>query len=151
MPGTPDLRPLTILAFDFGLRRIGVAAGQQVTGSATPLTVVAVSDTGPDWLAIQRLIEEWRPGQLLVGLPFHADGSEADMSQAARKFAKELERFGIPMALVDERFSSMEAEALFKALRQSGLRGRMQKGDIDAISAAVIAERWLAANAPGAS
>jgi putative Holliday junction resolvase len=144
MPDTPEKNARTILAFDFGHRRIGVAVGQRITGSATPLTVVRVTVDGPDWTAIERLIGEWQPDRLIVGLPFHADGSDAEIGDAARAFARELDRFAVPTELVDERFSSTEAESVFRAQRQAGLRRRVQKGDIDAIAAAIIAERWLA-------
>lgn len=144
MPDTPENNSRTILAFDFGHRRIGVAVGQRITQSATPLTVVAVTADGPDWLAIKRLIRDWQPDRLIVGLPVHADGSEAEIGDAARAFAQELDRFAVPTEFVDERFSSREAESVFRAQRQAGLRKRVQKGDIDAIAAAIIAERWLA-------
>ena len=144
MPDTPEKNSRTVLAFDFGRRRIGVAVGQRITGSATPLTVVTVSGAGPDWTAIEQLIRDWQPDRLIVGLPFHADGSEAEIGEAARDFARQLDRFAVPVELVDERFSSTEAESAFRAQRQSGLRRRVQKGDIDAIAAAIIAERWLA-------
>lgn len=144
MPDTPDKNSRTILAFDFGQRRIGVAVGQRITGSATPLTVVAVGEAGPDWTAIGQLIREWQPDRLIVGLPFHADGGEAEIGEAARAFARQLDRFAVPVELVDERFSSAEAESAFRAQRQAGLRRRGKKGDIDAIAAAIIAERWLA-------
>lgn len=144
MPDTPEKNPQTILAFDFGRRRIGVAVGQRITGSATPLAVVPATAAGPDWSEIGRLISEWQPDRLVVGLPFHADGREAEIGEAARAFAVELGRFGVPAEFADERFSSREAESVFKAQRQAGMRKRGQKGDIDAIAAAIIAERWLA-------
>ncbi len=147
MPATPDNRFRPILAFDFGLRRIGVAVGQRITSSATPMGVVAVDQSGPDWSKIEALINEWQPGNLLVGLPSHADGSESETSQLAQQFAAELGRFGIEVIMVDERFSSVEAESIFKSQRQAGLRKRVKKGDIDSIAAKVIAERWLATQA----
>lgn len=147
MPATPDKPPQTVIAFDFGLRRIGVAVGQRITGSATPLKVIVTGDQGPDWARIEQILREWQPDQIVVGLPFHADGSEAEIGDAARAFAQDLQRFAIPTELVDERFSSREAESIIKAQRQAGLRRRQQKGDIDAIAAAIIAERWLAIRA----
>jgi putative Holliday junction resolvase len=139
MPDTPE----TILAFDFGLRRIGVAVGQQVTDSASPIGVIANNDEGPDWGRIGDLLREWQPGRLIVGLPLHADGSPSDMSDIVRSFVAELERFEIPVELVDERFSSTEAETYLKHMRAGGLRGRIGKEAIDAASAVLIAERWL--------
>ena len=139
MPDTPE----TVMAFDFGLRRIGVAVGQQVTNSASPVEVVANTDRGPDWLRIGELIREWQPRRLVVGMPLHADGSPSDMSIVVRSFVAELDRYDLPIELVDERFSSKEAEARLKHMRAEGLRGRIGKGAIDATSAVLIAERWL--------
>lgn len=139
MPGTPE----TILAFDFGLRRIGVAVGQQVTESANPLEVVRHSDDGPDWKRIEALVGEWRPQRLIVGMPGHADGSPSEFGDLVRDFIAELERFGLPVEAVDERYSSLEAEALLKSQREDGLRGRIRKEMIDSAAATLIAERWL--------
>ena len=139
MPDTPE----TIMAFDFGLRRIGVAVGQQITNSASPVDVVANTDRGPNWMRIGALIHEWQPGRLIVGMPLHADGSPSDMSNEVRSFAAELDRYQLPVELVDERFSSIEAEERLKTMRAEGLRGRIGKAAIDAASAVLIAERWL--------
>ena len=136
--------PATVLAFDFGLRRIGVAVGQTVTGSASPLGVVANSNTGPDQARIAALIDEWRPSRLVVGLPLHADGSEGSMVEAVREFAGTLERHALPVDYCDERLSSREAEQTLKRARQAGSRGRVSKTDVDAAAAVVIAERYLA-------
>ena len=139
MPGTPE----TILAFDFGLRRIGVAVGQQVTETASPLDTLANGEDGPDWAAIDALIAEWRPARLIVGLPGHADGTPSEIGDAAQAFGKALARYGVPVELVDERYSSVEAEALLVAQRQRGQRGRIRKAEIDSAAATIIAERWL--------
>ena len=136
--------PKTILAFDFGLRRIGVAVGQSVTGSASPLAVVANRDTGVDQDAIAALIREWRPTQLVVGMPAHADGSGSDMRQPILEFVDALKRYGLPVATVDERYTSIEAEQTLKQARASGTRGRISKEDIDSAAAVFIAERYLA-------
>jgi len=139
------LRPsTTILAFDYGGRRIGVAVGQSVTGSASALGTVANRDHGPDWPAIERLITEWRPAQLVVGLPLMEDGSDSDMGKAARRFCAALARFGLPVEVMDERYSSLEARERLVDERRQGLRGRLSKETIDAAAAVVIAERWLA-------
>lgn len=155
MPDTPDSRPdpgltaglaappTTILAFDYGGRRIGIAAGQSVTGSASPLTTVANRERGPDWPAIERLIEEWRPSRLVVGLPVTADGSESEAGRAARDFGEALRRFGLPVDVTDERYSSLEARERLVEERRAGLRGRLRRETIDAAAAVVIAERWL--------
>lgn len=139
MPGTPE----TILSFDFGLRRIGVAVGQQVTNSANPLGVVQNGDDGPDWDRIGTLVREWQPARLIVGMPVHADGSPADIGNAVSAFIEGLGRFELPVEPVDERYTSTEAEALLKSLREQGLRGRIGKEAIDAAAATLIAERWL--------
>ncbi|MEO1202542.1 MAG: Holliday junction resolvase RuvX [Pseudomonadota bacterium] len=142
MPERPS--PTTLLAFDFGKRRIGVAVGQTVTGSASPLGIVSNRDAGPDHDRIAALIEEWLPGRLIVGLPLNADGSDSDIVAAVRAFAVDLERYALPIELVDERLSSHEAEQTLIRARQSGSRGQIRKADIDAAAAVVIAERYLA-------
>ena len=139
MPGTPE----TILAFDFGLRRIGVAVGQQVTNSASPLETVRNDEDGPDWARLRALIGEWRPDRLVVGMPHHEDGSPSETSQHVTAFIGDLEQFGLPIVAVDERYSSIEAEAQLKAARAEGLRGRIDKRAIDSAAAMLIAERWL--------
>ena len=147
MPGTPSPPPAeTVVAFDFGLRRIGVAVGQQVTGSASPLGVVQNADSGPDWDHVERIIGEWRPARLIVGMPWHADGSPSDMSRLVEKFIEALRRFGLPVAAVDERHTSAEAESALKARRAAGQTGRIHKERIDCAAAVLIAERWLEQN-----
>jgi putative Holliday junction resolvase len=142
MPATPE----TILAFDFGLRRIGVAVGQQVTASANPLAVVQNSNDGPDWTAIARLIREWQPARIIVGMPTHADGSPSEIADQVRRFIGDLARFERPVETEDERYSSLEAEELLKSERALGLRGRISKEMIDSAAATLIAERWLSNN-----
>jgi putative Holliday junction resolvase len=139
MPGTPE----TILAFDFGLRRIGVAVGQQITDSANPLDLVKNGDHGPDWSHIERLVAAWQPARLVVGLPLHADGAKSDIGVAASAFAADLGRFGLPVEAVDERYSSLEAREQLKDERKRGRRGRIRKETIDSAAATLIAERWL--------
>ena len=147
MPATPERgAPVTVLAFDYGKRRIGVAVGQQITGSASPIGTATNSDSGPDWNTIDRWVAEWTPQQLLVGLPLHADGTPSPMTEAARSFAEALGRYALPVADVDERFTSLEAEARLRTARAEGRRGRVRKDDIDAAAAVLIAERWLAEN-----
>ena len=144
MPATPDSSGHeTILAFDFGLRRIGVAVGQTVTGSASPLGVVTNGMEGPDWNRIEQLIKEWGAARLVVGLPLHVDGTRSDISALAEKFVAELDRFSLPVATIDERYSSAEAEQALIAARKHGTRGRISREAIDAAAASLIAERWL--------
>lgn len=139
MPATPE----TILAFDFGLRRIGVAVGQQVTASANPLAVIQNSDAGPDWTAIAELVREWQPARIIVGMPVHADGSPSQIANQVRGFIAGLARFERPVETEDERYSSLEAGQLLKSERSLGLRGRISKEMIDSAAATLIAERWL--------
>ena len=143
MPERGRTTPETILAFDFGLRRIGVAVGQSVTASASPVGVVANGDSGPDFAAIGKLIDEWRPARLVVGMPLHADGQPGDMQAHVETFVKELGRYGLPVATIDERYTSLEAEQALKQARASGSRGRISKDAIDSAAAVFIAERFL--------
>ena len=146
MPVTPDSRrntPETILAFDFGLRRIGVAVGQSVTASANPLGVVANGENGPDFDAIARLIDEWRPARLVVGMPLHADGEPGEMQAHVEAFVRELWRYQLAVDTVDERYTSIEAEEALKQARASGSRGRITRESIDSAAAVFIAERFL--------
>jgi putative Holliday junction resolvase len=134
----------TILAFDFGLRRIGVAVGQTITGSASPLGTVANRPSGIDRDAIAALVAEWRPNVLVVGMPAHADGSPSDMQKPVDAFIEELRGFDLPVETVDERYTSVEAERVLKQARAAGSRGRIGKEDIDSAAAVFIAERYLA-------
>ena len=144
MQATPELSaPRTILSFDFGLRRIGIAVGQDVTGSASPLGVIANRDGVIDHERIAALIGEWRPSLLVVGMPSHADGSRSDMQVHVEAFIAELERYGLPVDSVDERYSSIEAERVLKEARAAGTRGRISKDMIDSAAAVFIAERYL--------
>jgi len=128
----------TLLGFDFGTQRIGIAVGQSVTGTASALRTVASRNGKPDWETISTLIEEWRPDALVVGLPLHADGSDSDMTGAARKFARQLEaRYRLPVHTMDERLSSRAA----RGLQQDGKRGA--QAGIDALAAMIILQNWL--------
>jgi putative holliday junction resolvase len=144
-PNRESTQPSIILAFDFGLRRIGVACGDTLSRNASPLDAVAVSPNGPRWEVIGALLREWQPSLAVVGLPYNVDGSDSDMTRAARNFAAELERrFVLKIAMIDERYSSLEAEARLKAARESGLKKRrVVKADVDAAAACVILERWF--------
>jgi putative Holliday junction resolvase len=136
--------PETILAFDYGLRRIGVAVGQDVTESASPVGVIANGDAGVDHDRIRAIIREWRPTRLVVGMPKHADGSPGAMTAAVEEFIDELAQYELPISTIDERYSSLEAEQALKQARKQGSRGRISKQDIDAAAAVFIAERYLA-------
>jgi putative Holliday junction resolvase len=137
-------RPKVILAFDFGRRRIGVACGDTVSRTASALSAVPCGPNGPRWELIGSIFKDWQPDMAVVGLPYNVDGSDSDMSAAARGFAAELaRRYSLEVALVDERYSSLEAEARLKSARESGLRRRATKSDVDAAAASVILERWF--------
>jgi len=132
------VRDRTLLAFDFGTYRIGVAVGQTVTGTATPLATVRVRNATPDWQAITRMIEEWRPDALVVGLPLRMDGDEQPMSRVARRFGRQLEgRYRLPVHMADERLSTKEARSRMVAARQ-----KLERAD-DPMAARVILEGWL--------
>lgn len=133
-----------VLGFDFGRRRIGVAVGSRTSGAASPIECVTCRDGHPDWDAVGRLISEWHPAILIVGLPYNSDGSESDMSRAARRFGHRLgARFGLPIAFVDERLSSREAARVLAERRRQGHRRRIRKGDVDEMAAAIILQNWL--------
>ena len=132
-----------ILAFDFGLRRIGVAVGQTTTGTASSLETVR-NGPQPDWQAVGRLLREWQPGRLLVGLPLGPDGEETEMSRAARAFGGALhKRFGIEVSFADERLSSQVAERRFAEKRAAGQLRKKHASRLDAMAAQVILENWL--------
>ncbi len=125
MPG-----PATFLAFDFGTRRVGVASGNTVLGQASPLTTIA-AEGDERFARIGRLITEWQPAALVVGVPFHPDGAPHDNTRLAQRFARQLQgRFGLPVHEVDERYTTTEALA-------AGAR------DVDAASAAIILDQFL--------
>lgn len=152
MQGTPDRMPpaSTILAFDYGQRRIGVAVGQSITSTARALTTLQNQGSEPPWVKIRQLIVDWKPRLLLVGLPLHADGRDSAFSAEARRFADGLrQRFDIPVELHDEYLSSAEAQSQLRSQRQRGERGRkIAKAHIDSVAAALILESWFETNHP---
>ena len=129
------------LGFDFGYKRIGVAVGQKLTGSAAPLAKLDAVSGVPDWGLVQRLVEEWRPLAIVVGLPTTIDDKELYTTAAARGFARQLrKRYLLPVHLVDERLSTVEARAHLFA---TGGYRRIKKSDVDSIAACIILEQWL--------
>jgi putative Holliday junction resolvase len=136
--GKPPLQPAqTLLGFDFGSRRIGVAVGQRITGTASALTTLAARDGQPDWNQISKLLETWQPQALVVGQPLQLDGSRSDITAAAERFARRLEgRFRLPVYLCDERLSSHAAE------HWSDTRNA-HRGGLDAAAAQIILQDWL--------
>jgi putative Holliday junction resolvase len=130
-----------ILGFDYGRKRIGVAVGQTLTQSATPLTQISVHDGEPDWQAIEKLIQEWKPYLLLVGLPFNMDGSAGPMVKVVKKFIAQLqERTHLPVESINEALSSREAKS-----RIADLQGnkRYSKEMLNSVAAQVIVETYL--------
>ena len=131
----------TFLGFDFGMRNIGVAVGQELTRTANPLTVIKAREGIPNWDHIKTLLDQWAPQLLVVGLPLNMDGSEQEMTAAARRFSNRLNgRFHIPIDWQDERLTT------FEALDQLGIRSKMQSNrreDVDRISAQLILQSWL--------
>jgi len=142
MSATPDTSARTVLAFDFGLRRIGVAVGQSVTRTANPLTVLAAQDGAPQWAEITQLIDTWGPQALIVGLPVHMDGAEQELTRAARRFGNRLNgRYNLPVFWQDERLTSAEADWMLAEAARNGARS---SHETDSMAAALILETWLA-------
>jgi len=135
---------VTLLGFDVGARRIGVAVGNTISGSAREVGVLNVFDDKPDWPALDRWIKEWRPQRLVVGDPATLDGGDQPIRLRARAFARDVgKRYQLPVDQVDERTSSIEAAQRFAAGRAAGTRKRHQAAQLDALAAVVILERWL--------
>ncbi len=133
----------SVLAFDYGLKQIGVAVGNTVLGTVTALPILRARDGVPDWEALAALVAEWQPALLLVGEPINMDGSDSELAQRARRFSRRLHgRLGLPVEMFDERLSSQEAKSL---ARESGHRGDYRRAPVDSIAAALILESWLAA------
>tara|TARA_Y100000748_G_scaffold282854_1_gene263487 strand:+ start:5373 stop:5813 length:441 start_codon:yes stop_codon:yes gene_type:complete len=130
------------MAFDYGTRQIGVAVGQTLTGSAEPLTNLRARDGVPDWDQLARLIREWEPNVLVVGLPLNMDGSASDMSERAARFARRLNgRFQLPVETVDERLSTFEAK---QHLKDQGRTPSSYRDDpVDSLAAALLLQTWL--------
>jgi len=152
----PDIRAeITALAFDFGEKRIGVACGQSITGTASPLETVANHHGRPDWDQIDALVAQWQPAILVVGLPEYDDRTVPDQNQnrnngeqamiaASRAFAKRLRRrYQLPVEMQNEAFSSIEASRAIAANRRSQSRRSTRAGDTDKIAAAIILESWM--------
>lgn len=145
MPERPD-PPKIVVALDFGLKRIGIASGDTLTRSAHPRSTISNGPNGPDWRSLERILADTRPARIAVGEPYNADGSMSPLTEAARQFASELnKRSSVPVDLVDERWSSQDAEERLRTQRASGeRRRRVTREDVDAAAAAVILERWFA-------
>jgi putative Holliday junction resolvase len=123
----------TLLCFDFGSKRIGVAVGQTVTGTASPLLTINSLNNKPDWKRIEGVISDWRPDAIIVGMPLTMHGTTQVMTEAAERFARQIEgRFHIPVYHMDERLSTFEAR------ERAG-----DNADLDAVAAQAILESWM--------
>lgn len=155
----------TVIAFDYGTKRIGIAIGQELTRTATPLTTLDVSAKSPessrssgpviDWSSIDQLIQEWQPQAVVVGLPLAADGSETRVTLGAKAFGEALQkRYNLATYWVDERLTSVDAERMIaasppgskrtnKSVKKSGKGSGQDKGEIDRMAAKIILESWF--------
>ena len=137
--------PRTVMAFDFGLRQIGVAIGNCLVGTTQPLPIIRAKDGVPEWRALEALVDEWRPDLLVVGEPLNMDGTVSELCALAGKFARRLHgRLGLEVTMVDERLSSFEAK---HTSREQGHRGDFKRRPVDSLAAEIILRTWLAENA----
>ncbi len=129
------------MAFDYGLRQIGVAVGNSLLGSTQALPIIRAKDGIPNWQALEQLMVEWRPDRLVVGDPLNMDGTDSPLCERARKFARRLHgRLGLPVEMVDERLSSFEAKQLS---REHGHKGDYKRHPIDSQAAELVLQTWL--------
>ena len=129
------------MAFDFGLRQIGVAVGNCLLATTQPLDILRPREGQPDWTAVEKLIAEWQPDLLLVGDPLNMDGSDSQLGERARKFARRLHgRLGLQIVMVDERLSSFEAKQIS---REQGHRGDYHRQPVDSFAAELLLQSWL--------
>lgn len=134
--------PLTLLGFDYGTRRIGVALGQTLTNSARPLLTLESNNNKPDWDGITKIISDWQPQIVIVGLPLHMDGTEQEMTQKARRFGNQLKgRYNLSVEFADERLTSDEAEHLIQQNTKHSTK--KDKKQIDAVAAQLILQSWM--------
>lgn len=137
------MKSLTVLAFDYGLKNIGSAYGQSITGTATELPPLRARDGIPNWEQIAALLTEWQPQLLLVGLPLNMDDTESDLSQRARKFGNRLHgRFNLPVEMFDERLTTRLAK---EEARERGHKGDYANLPVDSIAARLLLESWFSA------
>jgi putative Holliday junction resolvase len=131
----------TVLGFDFGEQRVGIAVGEHLLASASPLLTIDNESNAARFELIAKLVKEWQPKLLVVGLPLSLDGTETEITQLCKKFARRLNgRFNIPVMLIDERYSSVEASSM---LSQSGIKGRAQKATLDQVAAQTILQSYF--------
>ena len=133
-----------ILAFDFGLKRIGVAIGNTLTATANPLTTLTQNEKGIPWEAIDDLLQTWKPQQLLLGIPERDHNQPSELTAPIKKFGEKLQtRYDLPLSYINEQFSSLEAKAQLIQQRQNGRKKRLQKAEIDQQAAAILLNNWF--------
>jgi putative holliday junction resolvase len=131
----------TLLGFDYGTHKIGIAVGQTISATATPLATVRNRGQKPDWARIEAIIRDWRPEAAVLGVPYHMDDREESWAERVRRFARQLEgRFGLPVHLIDERLTTHDAE---RQLAAAGQRNTKRGDLVDAYAAKLILETWL--------
>lgn len=137
-----------IIAFDFGLKRTGVAIGNTLTGSASPECTLHSKNNQPDWDRISDLFKEWQPAKIVVGMPTELDGSESPLTKDVQRFCNQIQgRYTIEVEQENEQFTSIEAGRRLKQLRQSGRKKKITKDEVDKIAATIILENWMQKNA----
>ncbi|MGH8501499.1 MAG: Holliday junction resolvase RuvX [Gammaproteobacteria bacterium] len=142
---SPVARPCVVLGFDYGARRIGIAVGQMITDTATPLATLDQRAGKPDWHGIAKLIDTWNPDALVLGLPGGPPQAASEVKARIRAFRHELEkRFGLPVHMADEAYTSVEAYHRIKSNRQAAQTPkRINKDEIDKVAAAILLEAWM--------
>ncbi len=144
MQSAADPKIKSLMSFDYGKKRIGIAMGQRITQSANGVTCISAKDGKPNWDELEKLVKEWQPDGFVVGLPLNMDGSESDMSKRANKFSKRLHgRFGKPSFTIDERLSTFAAKQEAKA---HGHKGHYKSDPVDELAAQLILQSWLDEN-----
>lgn len=132
---------MTVLGFDYGSRHLGVAVGSSASGLAEPLATASVHAGIPDWAMLDRLVKEWQPTALIVGLPLNMDDSENAMTRAARKFGHRLHaRYNLPVHMVDERLTSVDAK---NTLVEARVPWKQRKAKVDKLAAQTILQAYL--------
>ena len=132
------------MAFDYGLRQIGVAHGQTLTANAEGIGILQASDGVPNWDDVKAMLNEWKPNLILVGLPLNMDGSDSELSRLARKFARRLQgRFNVDALMVDERLTSQDAKSSLRDPSSNKKSNKIDLTKIDHLAAALILQSWL--------
>ena len=144
---TEQIAPGLYLAFDYGERYIGVAKGHSQTGTSSPEAIISNNSGSPDFEKLDKIIEQWQPIALVVGIPVHMDGTEQALTPHARGFRKKIaKRYNLPTYGCDERMTTRHAAEIIKHNRNCGKRRKTSKADLDKIAAALILEKWFENN-----